>query len=78
MLERGSNISDALIRVLSILAFVFKRFFLIFFQSKDVGDYSERLALRERLQCKEFKWYLDNIYPEKFIPDENVHAYGMV
>ncbi|XP_048755192.2 probable N-acetylgalactosaminyltransferase 9 isoform X2 [Ostrea edulis] len=44
----------------------------------DYGDISERVALRKRLNCKSFKWFLDNIYPEKFIPDENVHAWGMV
>ncbi|XP_050418639.2 probable N-acetylgalactosaminyltransferase 9 isoform X1 [Patella vulgata] len=42
------------------------------------GDLTERKALREKLQCKSFKWYLDNVYPEKFVPDENVHAWGMV
>jgi polypeptide N-acetylgalactosaminyltransferase len=48
------------------------------FQDKDPGDLTERKALRERLKCHSFKWYLDNVYPEKFIPDENIHAWGMV
>ncbi|XP_045168076.2 probable N-acetylgalactosaminyltransferase 9 isoform X1 [Mercenaria mercenaria] len=45
---------------------------------KDPGDLTERKQLRERLKCHSFKWFLDNVYPEKFIPDENVHAWGMV
>ncbi|XP_063447802.1 polypeptide N-acetylgalactosaminyltransferase 1-like [Mytilus trossulus] len=42
----------------------------------DAGDLSERFKLKEKLQCKNFTWFLTNIWPELFIFDDNVFAWG--
>jgi len=37
-------------------------------QGMDLGDLSMMRAIREKYQCKSFKWYLENIYPEIWVP----------
>ncbi|CAG7722498.1 unnamed protein product, partial [Allacma fusca] len=43
----------------------------------DYGDISPRIALRKRLKCKSFKWYIQHVYPEIFIPDKG-YAFGEI
>lgn len=57
----------------------YKRLFYLYrpdLKTVDYGDVTERKKLREKLQCKDFRWYLENIVPEKFILDEDSIAYG--
>ena len=42
------------------------------------GDITDRVALRKKLKCKSFKWYLDNIYPDSQMPDLYPPAKGEV
>ena len=43
----------------------------------DFGDVSERIALRKKLQCHSFQWYLQNVYPEMRVYNDTI-TYGEV
>lgn len=37
----------------------------------DYGDISSRIELRKTLKCKDFDWYLKNVYPEMTLPTDD-------
>lgn len=39
-------------------------------KDRNYGDISERIAIRKKIGCKPFKWYIDNVYPNVPIPEE--------
>lgn len=39
---------------------------------------TQRKKLRQRLGCKNFRWYLDHVYPDIHIPDDRPGMFGMV
>ena len=43
-------------------------------RGKDFGDVSRRRQLRRNMKCKSFKWFLETIYPELYIPLERSGA----
>lgn len=42
------------------------------FRKGEFSDISTRKEMRKKLHCKQFRWYLENIYPEMQIPDNQV------
>ncbi|VDM31015.1 unnamed protein product [Hydatigera taeniaeformis] len=52
----------------------FKQYYFsrVNYRETEMGDVSDRKKILKDLNCKSFKWFIDNIYPELFIPGDSI------
>ncbi|KAG5668767.1 hypothetical protein PVAND_016694 [Polypedilum vanderplanki] len=39
-------------------------------KNRNFGDISERLAIKKKLKCHDFKWFIENVHPKQTIPEK--------
>ena len=47
-------------------------------RTEETGNLAERRRLRNRLGCRSFRWYLDNVMPEMAVPDKTAVHFGQM
>ena len=46
------------------------------YNSSTCGEVEQRRALKQDLQCKDFRWFLFNVYPELQLPGPGDKSFG--
>lgn len=71
MIEFHSNDHD--LGIILVISRLHSLFHLLALRNYEYGDISERIALRKRLKCKSFSWYLQTIFPESNMRPHPTH-----
>ncbi|NWX87441.1 GALT5 acetylgalactosaminyltransferase, partial [Nothoprocta pentlandii] len=71
--DRISTVERNLARVAEVWLDEYKDLFYghayhLILKNLDVGNLTQQMELRKKLQCKSFKWYLENVYPDLEAP----------
>ncbi|XP_019409946.1 PREDICTED: polypeptide N-acetylgalactosaminyltransferase 5 [Crocodylus porosus] len=79
--DRIKTVERNLARVAEVWLDEYKELFYghayhLILKNLDVGNLTQQIQLRKKLQCKSFKWYLENVYPDLEAP--LVRASGLI
>ncbi|XP_039411439.1 polypeptide N-acetylgalactosaminyltransferase 5 [Corvus cornix cornix] len=71
--DRVRTVERNLARVAEVWLDEYKELFYghayhLLLKNVDVGDLTQQIQLRKKLQCKSFRWYLENVYPDLEAP----------
>jgi len=75
----ATYILDEAIRHIDLIRYCVIMIVILFYDTLQsvYGDIADRIQLRSKLQCESFQWYLKNVFPELFIPNDAL-AFGEV
>lgn len=74
--EKQDTMLKNSLRVAHVWMDNYKNYFLKNVKQIDYGDITARITLRNNLNCKNFSWYLNTIYPELILPDEGKKSFN--